>query len=205
MLSPALADPARLEDLRAAWRASGGNLRIEGFLGEDAARRALAAARVEPHRLALPSPDEALTYQFWAASFAPEPDCEHPLCALGRFLLGSGREWVEALTGQALAPAPDRAVAAGAYIKGSYLDPHDDFGRGRALAFVLGLTPEPWPAALGGHLEFLDPAGAVVERRAPGWNTLDLFDVRAPGRAHRVPILREHLERRTVYGWYYPR
>ena len=72
------------------------------------------------------------------------------------------------------------------------------------MAYVVGLSPEPWPAEEGGWLEFLGgPDGPVLERRSPGWNTLDLFDVRRPGRWHRVPILREHRARRTIAGWFH--
>ena len=89
------------------------------------------------------------------------------------------------------------------YTKGCYLAPHNDYDGTRAIAYVLGLSPRPWSAAQGGHLEFLSADGRrVLERRAPGWNTLDLFDVHRAPPLHRVPLVTEHVERRTLTGWF---
>jgi len=76
----------------------------------------------------------------------------------------------------------------------------------RRVAYVLGLTRTAWPAEHGGHLEFLavrDGAVVVTERRAPGWNTLDLFDVVGTNRLHQVPIVTADVERRAIPGWFY--
>jgi Rps23 Pro-64 3,4-dihydroxylase Tpa1-like proline 4-hydroxylase len=71
---------------------------------------------------------------------------------------------------------------------------------------VLGLTDEPWPADHGGHLEFLAVDGdalIVTERRPPGWNTLDLFDVTGTACLHQVPIVTCDVERRAITGWFF--
>jgi Rps23 Pro-64 3,4-dihydroxylase Tpa1-like proline 4-hydroxylase len=97
-------------------------------------------------------------------------------------------------------------VTATLYSRGCYLDAHNDTDGSRALAFVLGLTREPWPAERGGHLEFLDTGGGAIrvrERRPPGWNTLDLFDVRRPDHIHRVPLVEDPVLRLAVSGWFY--
>lgn len=209
MLSADLRDPAAIARAREAWARSS-SLRVEGVLEEGAAREVLDAVRAEPHAITLPDDPTTIAFQYWKWVGRPEPDCDHTLCRLGRVLQGDLLAWVAEVTGLELAPAPDRQVASALYTKGSYLDAHDDWGRGRAVAYVLGLTQgltlEPWPAEAGGWLEFLaSREGPVLERRPPGWNTLDLFDVRAPGRWHRVPILREHRARRVIAGWFHPR
>lgn len=205
MLSPDLRSPTTIGALREVW-ARAGSLRVERVLDDAVANEVLDAVRREPHAVTLPDDPTTIAFQYWKWVGRPEPACDHTLCRLGRTIQRDLLAWVEGLTGLALAPAPDGLVASALYTKGSYLDAHDDWGRGRAVAYVLGLTPSPWPQDDGGWLEFLDAReGAVTERRPPGWNALDLFDVRAPGRWHRVPILREHRERRAIAGWFHPR
>ncbi|MBX3467044.1 MAG: 2OG-Fe(II) oxygenase [Planctomycetes bacterium] len=205
MLAADLRRPERLAALRRAW-AAGEALRVAPALDEGEALALLEATRREPHALVVPEAPP-IRFQFWKWAGIPEAACEHALCRLGRWTQTDLLAWVEAVTGLALAPPPEGPPCAAAlYTKGSYLDAHDDYGRGRAVAYVLGLTPAPWPEADGGWLEFLAAQdGPVVEARPPGWNTLDLFDVRAPGRWHRVTLLREHHQRRTIAGWFHPR
>jgi Rps23 Pro-64 3,4-dihydroxylase Tpa1-like proline 4-hydroxylase len=91
------------------------------------------------------------------------------------------------------------------YDKGSYLDAHDDLGRGRAVAYALELTPRPWARELGGHLEEIDPdTGAVIAHHAPAWNALVLHGVATGRPSRRIPIVRDHVDRRALRGWYYP-
>jgi hypothetical protein len=181
------------------------NVRLTSVLDEAFAREALAAVSAQPHALSTPE-EPPIRFQYWKWINRPEADCDHVLCRLGRLIHTDLRARAERLTGLALAPAPDGLLAATLFTKGSYLDAHDDFGRGRAIAYVRGLTPEPWPAEEGGGHEFLaEDRETALERRPPGWNTLDLFDVREPGRWHRVPILRAHRSRRAIAGWFHPR
>lgn len=203
MIDPRLRTQASRSELQAAWRARR-SLRIEGFLEDAVAREALAQLRTLPYNVAI-SDQAELSFQFWRCAWTPEIACDHLLCGLGRCLHGEALAWVADVTGLALAPPADGLVVSTLYEKGSYLELHNDFGRGRAVAYFLGLCPAPWPAELGGHLELVDPAtGAVLERRPPGWNTLDLLDVRGAGAWHQVPMLREHLEWRAISGWFYP-
>lgn len=208
MLTPAARDPTELARLRDAW-ARGSNLRVEGALDDAAVREVLDAVGREEHGVSLPDAPP-IEFQLWKWTSRPEVACDHTLCRAGRFIATDLLAWTEQVTGQALAPAPDGLLASVLMTKGSYLDAHDDWGRGRAIAYVIGLTPssgdEPWAEADGGWLEFLATRdGPVLERRPPGWCTIDLFDVRQPGRWHRVPILREHHVRRTIAGWFHPR
>ena len=193
-----------LAALRDAWRATG-SLRVEGWLAADTPARLRDAARAARFELQV-APPTPLGFQYWSAAQVPDAACDHPLCELGRWLWSDGVAWVREVTGLALAPPADRQIVTTLYDKGSYLDPHNDFDERRQVAFVYGLTEERWPAEEGGWLEFLDvdPDGVrVTERRSPGWNTLDLFDVRKPDRTHAVPILRRRAERRAIIGWLY--
>jgi hypothetical protein len=201
VLTPEARDVTRL---RETWTRAG-SLRVERALDDAATREVLEAVRREPHEVSLPD-EPPLRFQLWKWVGRPEPACDHTLCRLGRFIATDLRAWAEQVTGLPLAPAPDGLVASVLMTKGSYLDAHDDWGRGRAVAYVLGLTEAPWDEQDGGWLELLaGPDGPALERRPPGWATIDLLDVREPGRWHRVPILREHHARRTITGWFHPR
>jgi hypothetical protein len=202
MLHPSL--ETRLPELAATFRERG-SLRLEPFLRDDLATELADSLRTLAHTIKVGTHPE-LAFLYYELSLVPEPSCDHVTCRVGRWLHDEGRAWVAELTGLALAPPPDGHLVATCFGKGCYLDPHNDVDGARAVAYVLGLTRGAWPAEQGGHLEFIDGEGdeiAVRERRAPGWNTLDLFDVRRPGRTHRVPLVTEHHERRAVSGWFY--
>jgi hypothetical protein len=193
IVTPRLAPPTPAQ--RATW--ARGALRVEGLLDEALAREAHEHLGRVPWEVEVGAPPDP-PWLAWRCAFAPEADCEHLLCALGRSLLGPVRAWAEDLTGVALAPPPDELVTATRLEKGSHVDLRDEGGRGRAVLVVLGLTPESWPPELGGHLERTDDQGAVLERLAPGWRTLDLVDVRHPGAWLSVPLLRAHREARAL-------
>jgi 2OG-Fe(II) oxygenase superfamily len=205
MLAPSLAVAEALSPLQAAWRERR-SLRVAPFLDEEVAAALLDAARAQSYTVLCELPDP-LAFQYLVAPLAPEAECDHLLCRFGRWLWDDGVQWVSALTGTDLAPPDDRQLLLTHYDKGSYLDPHNDYDGRRKLAFIIGLTEDTWPAEDGGHLEFLSADGGggvrVIERRPPGWNTLDLFDVSAPDRPHAVPIVRRRAERRAIGGWFY--
>ena len=79
-------------------------------------------------------------------------------------------------------------------------------GRAQSIAQLtdgLGLTRQGWPEEQGGWLEFYGPdKQTVIERRPPGFDTLDLYDVHPVERWHGVPLLLEQAqERLTISGW----
>lgn len=216
MLNPHLDLPA----LQLAWAAQR-NLRVTDVLKAEVATALLAALRLQPYQLRSgPAPGEgpgALGFQYGECTLVPEVDCDHVTCAFARWWHGPGRTWLAHLTGMALTSPEDARIVATLYGKGCYLEAHNDFDGQRALAYVLGLTPGQWPAEEGGHLEFLAMGAmdAVVERRPPGFNTLDIFDVsriegpggsvaRGPtfGPVHRIPLVTQHVERRAISGWF---
>jgi hypothetical protein len=200
-LHPRLHDPAVLAELRARFAAQGGCLRIDEVLMPGIAAalpEALLALPFEPYHVH----DEHVRCLFWRCIVAVHDELPWPFDWLGRFVTSDLPALVAAITGREVAGLTEDWLPVCLFTKGSYLDAHEDHGVGRATAFVLGLTREPWPADDGGHLELLaDDRETVVERRAPGFDTLDLYDVRPVVRWHRVPLLVEHHRRLTVSGW----
>ncbi len=203
-LSARWRDPAVVAEAAAAWRARP-NLRLTDLLADDAIAALHDAVAALPHPLrASAAPDFA--YQYGAVASPPEDDCDHVWCQFARWWWSDGLAFVAAITGRALAPPADRVLMSTRFRRGSFLDPHNDHDGARAVAYVVGLTRAPWPAEHGGHLEFLaveDGEVVVTERRAPGWNTLDLFDVTGTAQLHQVPIVTADVDRRALPGWFY--
>lgn len=202
--APRWLDPAVRAEAAAAFRATG-NLRLDGVLADDAVAALHAAVRELGHPLiAAAAPDFA--YQYGAYVAAPDATCDHAWCQFGRWWWTEGAALASEVTGMTLRPPRDRRIMTTLMQRGGFLDPHNDVDGQRRCAYVLGLSPAPWPAEDGGHLEFLaveDGRVVVTERRPPGWNTLDLFDVRGAGVLHQVPIITADVERRAVTGWWF--
>jgi hypothetical protein len=197
-------DPATIAAAARAWRARP-NLRLEGLLADDtiAALRDTVAALHHP-LVAASAPDYA--YQYGAVASPPEDGCDHAWCQFARWWWQDGVALIDAVTGERLRPPRDRVLMSTELRRGGFLDPHNDFDGARRVAYVLGLTRDSWAPALGGHLEFLavvDGRAVVTERRAPGWNTLDLFAVDRDPPLHQVPIVTANVERRAITGWLY--
>jgi hypothetical protein len=205
VLHPRLLEPGALAPLRDAFVARGGNLRIADVLAPelaDAVQRALDALPFAPYL----ANDAHVRCFFWRCTVeipeAPAPPLPEPLDRLALFLERDLPWLAQELSGRAIAGHVKPWICACRYTKGSYLDAHFDQGVEQAIAYVLGLTRTSWPAEQGGHLEFLErDRETVVERREPGWNTLDVFLVHPIERWHRVPLLLEHARRLTVSGW----
>ena len=87
------------------------------------------------------------------------------------------------------------------YSPGDFLTRHDDAvaGKGRRMAYVLGLTPD-WAAEWGGLLLFHGADGSVVETFAPRFNALSLFAV---PQSHSVSFIAPYAgaARLSVTGW----
>lgn len=197
---------ASLQDLgaaRAAWQARQ-SVRFAPFLDDTIARQLRDELRAQAYAASVLPPTVRLQYEVF--SNVPEAGCDHYTCRFGRWLWDELPAWLEQLTGTRYRPPVARDMVAMMYRRGSYLDIHNDRDPVRKLAFVLGLTTEWWPHEHGGHLEFLEADDAtglrLTERRAPGWNTLDLFDVQHHDRLHQVPQLTIDVERLTVSGWF---
>ncbi|MFO0744668.1 MAG: 2OG-Fe(II) oxygenase family protein [Myxococcota bacterium] len=203
MLAPRLARPDVLAPLADAWRRHG-HVRVESAFRESAAAAWLAALRGSEHtaRFHVDPTGATPSFQLWRFTWAPGQGCDHPLCELGRWLHGDGVGWMSALTGLDLAAPRERELYSDKASKATFYDAYDEGGAGHALAFMLQLTPAGWPPEWGGHLELLGGRdGPVVERLAPAWNALDLFDVRRPGAWRRMPMIVKHLDGFAVSGW----
>ena len=120
--------------------------------------------------------------------------------AFALWLSSSGvLDFLRAITAR---PAIDFADAqATSYAPGDFLTGHDDqvAGKARHAAYVFGLT-ERWRIEWGGLLMFHDPDGSSFRGVAPGFNTLDLFDVPV---VHSVSLVSPAAPRRrlSVTGW----
>lgn len=205
MLHPDLRESAAAATLRDRWREAP-CLRIDGLLRDSIAETLLTELRSQPFALKAQPPPAAMTYQYFEWSLTPDTDCDHFTCRFGRWWFGELREWLAQITGLELAPPPEGMLVSTLYTRGSYLSAHNDYDGARAVAYILGLTRASWPPEDGGHLELLTATETnvvVAERRTPGWNTLDIFDVRAPNRLHRVPIVTLDVERRAITGWFH--
>jgi hypothetical protein len=201
-----LASDEGIAELRERWSANPRGMRIDDVLDADAASALLNALRQQPHNL-LATSSVNISFQYLASTLVPEDDCDHQLCVFGRWLFGDACAWLSKITGLELGPAPDRQMIATLYTKGSYLALHNDYDGKRKVAFIYGLTPpESELLEPDGHLDMLtdDEAGVtVVDRRPPGWNTLDIFQVTGKTQWHRVNMVRTHAERRAIAGWCY--
>lgn len=88
------------------------------------------------------------------------------------------------------------------YRPGHYLTRHLDDPKGelRKLAFVWGFTRR-WDPDWGGLLQFFDDNGQPTRSYSPGFNTLDLFEVR---HVHSVTFVAPFAlnPRHAVSGWF---
>ena len=203
-LHPRFQDPDVLADLRARWR-DGRRLRVESLMEPALAERFTDVALSLPFSFFQRHVNE-IHCVFWRQTHAyPAAGAAHPFtpAAKARQLFQHDIPWLaSAITGQDLHRVDDNALVFDCYTKGSYLDVHTDQGAERLVAYVLGLTRETWPASEGGHLEFLEQDEVtVIDRIAPGFNTLDLFCIYPLLRPHRVPLLQKNVLRLSVNGW----
>ena len=202
MIRPELDPPP--PDLIAQWQTHG-IVRVERFFRDEVAEEALRALREAPHHLTVPTRTD-LAYLMASSEHRADPTSGSPLARMVAWWFTEGRAWVTALTGHDLVAPPSGVLLSTLYTKGCYLEPHNDQAPSRVLAFILGFTAETWEPSEGGYLEFLDTdaSGQLHRtRRAPGFNTLDLFDVREGAFVHEIPILRTHRERRVMSGWFH--
>ena len=88
------------------------------------------------------------------------------------------------------------------YRPGHFLTAHDDGDpvRGRAVAYVMNLSPE-WDRDWGGFLQFFDASGNIEQAFKPAFNALNIFTV---PQLHSVSMVSTYVtERRlAVTGWF---
>jgi len=203
-LNPRLRDSAVLDDLRNAW-AAGRRIRITELMAPGLAERFADAALNGSWSFFEKHVNEVHCVAWSQVHRYPEAGETSDFAVMPEAMQLFMRDipaLASAVTGQALHRVADEGLAIHWYTKGSYLDVHTDQGADRLVAYVLGLTRESWPAERGGHLEFLEPdERTVIDRIAPGFDTLDLFTIYPLTRPHRIPILQDHVVRLSVNGW----
>jgi SM-20-related protein len=127
-----------------------------------------------------------------------------PETALGRFYSElKGQKTLEAIRKITGASTFDNVFAqATDYRPGHYLTRHldDPKGEHRKFAFVWGFTRK-WDPDWGGLLQFYDDEGQPTRSFSPGFNTLDLFDVK---HVHSVTLVAPYAlnPRLAVSGWF---
>lgn len=203
-LHPKVVEERALGELRKTWARSR-RIRIEGLM-----RPGLAA------EIAKWAMNGAFSFEarhvnevrcvFWSQSHRWPTDATPPPSAacstLIELLTVDIPALAQAITGQRVWRVHDEGFSFHWYTKGCYLDAHTDQGANRALAFVMGLTQQRWPAERGGHLEFLAPdEHTVIDRVEPGFDTLDLFCIHPLTRPHRIPIIQDAVTRLSINGW----
>ncbi|MEL6348932.1 MAG: 2OG-Fe(II) oxygenase family protein [Myxococcota bacterium] len=180
-----------------------GNVRLQPLWNPEDAQALRSALRTTPHTLQAGLPEDPLRYQYWTATWNRDDAPLPALAELHRWIEQELRVLAEQISGMRLLSPPDGLVMSVLYGRGCYLDAHNDADGQRAVAYVLGLTDDRWPAEEGGHLEFFRQ-DRVVERRPPGWNSLDLFHVEHHRSfVHQVPMVTTHRERRVIAGWFH--
>lgn len=203
-LHPRLTDPTVVHSLAETWQRRR-SLRLSPLMADEDARAVHDALGEQPFSLMAPAPG-SFRFQYWVLSYHPDEMADPVLSAFGRWLQRDVAALCGAITGRSLGPPEDRRLLSTLYTRGCYLDAHNDADGLRSVAYVVGLTPQGWPAESGGHLEFVSvDRGTVVvdERRPPGWNSLDLFDVSTNAPLHRVPPMLTDHRRRVFAGWFY--
>jgi SM-20-related protein len=127
-----------------------------------------------------------------------------PDTALGRFYTElKSKKTLEAIRTITDSSSFDNVFAqATDYRPGHYLTRHldDPKGEHRKFAFVWGFTRK-WDPDWGGLLQFFDNQSQPAESFSPGFNTLDLFDVR---HVHSVTLVAPWAmnPRLAVSGWF---
>jgi len=204
MLVPRLARAEVVAEVRARFQAMG-RVRIEAAFPEAQAAACLTALRGSEHA-ALQRVDPAAGFQIWRFGFVPGVGCEHPLCELGRWLQGDAVGWVSALTGAPLGAELDPMLLSDKACKAAFRDGYDARAEtvGRAIGYQVHFTPATWPVEWGGHLEVLaGPGGEVIERWAPAWNAIDVFELRGGVSWRRLPMIERHVEGYTITGGFH--
>jgi hypothetical protein len=189
-------DPAARAELAARWREHR-SLRIAGALEPGIAAELAARVAALP---VVPVADPAGNGVWWGCTVAlpPLPDPQLPECfyRIVRFFDDDLPELARAITGRRLAPPRRGRFDVRIWRKGSFAD-GAPLVPPAALEAVLGLTAASWPEAWGGSVELLDADGAVIERRPPGFDTLDLTEGTPP---MRTTLLTRHVAVLTVHG-----
>jgi SM-20-related protein len=160
--------------------------------------------QVELQRTLFQAASRAEGFAYFGYRMSEQWQAGAPDTALGRFYSELRRpgmlDAIRKITG---ASTFDNAFAqATDYRPGHYLTRHldDPKGEHRKFAFVWGFT-RTWDPDWGGLLQFFDNEGQPTRSFSPGFNTLDLFDVK---HVHSVTLVAPYAlnPRLAVSGWF---
>ena len=193
------AGPVR--EARDHW-STAGTVRCEPLMPETTAVNCLRALRaadyVAAHRFEL-----GQAYQLWRYGWRPCDACDqHPLCRLGRWVVGDGVAFVSAVTGRDLHAPTDALLLADHTRKGSFFETYDDAAQGASIALQLHFTTASWPAHWGGHIARCpSDAQGPTEGWSPSWNALDIIDLERGSTLRRMALMTRHVEGFTIAFW----
>ena len=139
-------------------------------------------------------------YWLWEISAV---DTDDPAAELQRYLESPACwSWIEGIT--RVHPLACQVAGVGRYGAGDYLGSHTDrlvkFGHRRKVAFALYLS-RGWSPGMGGELVLVEEAGGV-QRVAPEWNRLVLFDVDRIKEHCSTPVTDDGFEKLSLPGFF---
>lgn len=161
------------------------------------------ARQVEFQREMMEAASRAEGFAYFGYRMTESWQAGAPDTALGRFHTAlKSAEVMDAMRAITGADTFDNLFAqATDYRPGHYLTRHldDPKGEQRKFAFVWGFT-KPWDPDWGGLLQYFDNQNRPTTSHSPGFNTLDLFDVR---HVHSVTFITPFARnpRHAVSGW----
>jgi Rps23 Pro-64 3,4-dihydroxylase Tpa1-like proline 4-hydroxylase len=204
VLDPAIADAVAAEMAELPYQvfcATGGGVAVidpQEMAGWDRQRQ------VELQRALAQAASKAEGFAYFGYRMTEAWQTATPDTALGRFYTAlNGKATLEAIRKITGVSTFDNVFAqATDYRPGHYLTRHldDPKGEHRKFAFVWGFT-KTWDPDWGGLLQFYDNEGQPTHSFSPGFNTLDLFDVR---HVHSVTLVAPFAlnPRHAVSGWF---
>lgn len=201
-LHPRLHDPAVLRELRNHWIDRRGCIRIEAPLFAPGLADAIVAEmrKMVFRAFELDDPSYGRCF-FWRAVYRLEHDPMPEIVSRAADFAIRDFPWlVQQVTGWR-AEIPEPVVGFTQFREGCFLDVHNEYWDRPGLGFVVGLSRAPWPVADGGWLTFYGAdKTTVLERRPPGWDTVDLYTTDPDPRWHAVSKLETDHERLTMAG-----
>ena len=199
MLRDCHTTPETLLRLRALWNESS-NIRIEEAFESDVLVPLVEALPQQSFQRS-ESKDPLHPHSYFKSVLDQHWDPFQPFTTLWAWLNGEGLDWVESLTGQSLTPPSPKSASIELYSQGCFHSQFMHLESPHAIGFVMGLSSSTWAEHHGGHLLFYDRSHHPFLRRAPQYNTLDLFEVCNNDSHREIPLLALDIQRYTVSGW----
>ena len=142
-------------------------------------------------------------YWLWEVPNGDDAGGDDPAAELQRWFKSPACwSWVEGVTG--VCPVECQVAGVGRYGAGDYLGSHTDrlvkFGHRRKVAFALYLS-RGWSPGMGGELLLAEETGGI-QRVAPAWNRLVLFDVDRIREHSSTAVTHDEFEKISLPGFF---